>query len=130
MGQGRNMIMLINNSTAACGFLLLCAFMCAYVDMCVCDMMSYLIGQVPNFILNLPGDYSLQYTGTGPLSIQWFLKHYIKFVSYKTLLMAHSHRRSSSQPKAMLLIIFQVWMFVLQLFKLGYNKKKHYLGCV
>lgn len=57
MGQGRNMIMPINNSMCVC--LLSCAFMCAYV--CVCDMMSCLIGQVPNSALNLPGDYSIHW---------------------------------------------------------------------
>lgn len=57
MGQGRNMIMPINNSM--CVFLCLCAFMCAYV--CVSDMMCCLIGQVPNFVLNLPGDYNTRW---------------------------------------------------------------------
>lgn len=40
MGQGRNMIMPINNSMYVC--LRLCVFLCAYVCVTVCDMMSCL----------------------------------------------------------------------------------------
>lgn len=69
MGQGTNMIMPINNSMYVC--LCLCAFVCAYMCVSVGDMMSCLIGQGPNFVLNLPGDYNLHWHRVCvPLSIQ------------------------------------------------------------
>lgn len=67
MGRGRNMIMPINNSMYVC----LCAFVCAYMWLSVCDMMSRWIGQGPNFVLNLPGDYNIHWHQLSvPLSIQ------------------------------------------------------------